>query len=52
MLVHGADAIPEISIKPVNMTTVELWKWLRSSDLQESGGSKSDGSGESIGHER
>lgn len=34
------------------MTAEELEKWLKGSASQESGWSKSDGSGESIGHER
>jgi len=36
----------------VNMTADELEKWLKGSASQETGWSKSDGSGESIGHER
>ncbi|KIW65221.1 hypothetical protein PV04_07499 [Phialophora macrospora] len=35
----------------VNMTADELEQWLRESGSQESGWSKDDGSGESIGHE-
>jgi hypothetical protein len=35
----------------VNMTSDELKEWLSGSDSQESGWSKDDGSGESIGHE-
>lgn len=36
----------------VNMTADELEKWLKGSASQETGWSKSDDSGESIGHER
>ncbi len=38
--------------KTVNMTADELEKWLKGSGSTESGWSKSDGSGESVGHER
>lgn len=36
----------------VNMTADELEKWLKSDKSKDSGWSKSDGSGESVGHER
>lgn len=36
----------------VNMTAEELEKWLKGSASKDTGWSKSDGSGESIGHER
>jgi hypothetical protein len=36
----------------VNMTADELEQWLKEPGSQESGWSKDDGSGESIGHER
>ena len=38
--------------KTVNMTADELEKWLKASSSKDSGWSKSDGSGESVGHER
>lgn len=38
--------------KTVNMTAEELEKWLKGGNSRTSGWSKSDGSGESIGHER
>lgn len=38
--------------KTVNMTADELEKWLKGGASRESGWSKSDGSGESVGHER
>lgn len=34
------------------MTADDLETWLKGGDSQESGWSKDDGSGESIGHER
>lgn len=36
----------------VNMTAEELEKWLKGDKSQQTGWSKSDGSGESVGHER
>ena len=36
----------------VNMSADELEDWLKVEQSQESGWSKSDGSGETIGHER
>jgi hypothetical protein len=47
LLIEGRDFN-----KTVNMTAEELEKWLKGSSSKESGWSKSDGSGESIGHER
>lgn len=38
--------------KTVNMTAKELEEWLKSSASGDSGWSKSDDSGETIGHER
>ena len=35
----------------VNMTASELEKWLKSNDSQSAGWSKSDGGGESVGHD-
>lgn len=36
----------------VNMSAAELEKWLKSGSSEDSGWSKDDGSGETIGHER
>ena len=47
MLMHSRDFN-----NTVNMTAEELEKWLKGSSSKDSGWSKSDGSGESIGHER
>jgi hypothetical protein len=47
LLINGRDFN-----KTVNMTAEELEKWLKGSSSKESGWSKSDGSGESVGHER
>ena len=36
----------------VNMTPEELEEWLKEEQSEESGWAKSDGSGETVGHER
>lgn len=36
----------------MNMTAEELEEWLKGEQSQGSGWSKSDGSGETVGHER
>ena len=46
-----ADAARDFN-KTVNMTADELEKWLKGTGSKDSGWSKDDGSGESIGHER
>lgn len=51
MVKSKEDVIKDFN-NTVNMTADELEKWLKSDKSKESGWSKSDGSGESIGHER
>lgn len=51
MVKSEKDVIEDFN-KTVNMTADELEEWLGSSGSKDSGWSKSDGSGESIGHER
>lgn len=50
MVKSKEDVITDFN-KTVNMTAQELEKWLKDENSQETGWSKSDGSGESIGHE-
>ncbi|KAJ9651926.1 hypothetical protein H2198_008822 [Neophaeococcomyces mojaviensis] len=50
MVKSKEDVIKDFNIT-VNMTAEELEKWLKGSASKDTGWSKSDGSGESIGHE-
>ena len=51
MVKSDEDVIKDFN-HTVNMTAEELEKWLKSGGSQDSGWSKDDGSGESVGHER
>ncbi|RVX66348.1 hypothetical protein B0A52_09956 [Exophiala mesophila] len=50
MVKSDQDVIEDFN-KTVNMTADELEKWLKGEASQNSGWSKDDGSGESVGHE-
>ncbi|KIV90467.1 hypothetical protein PV10_07773 [Exophiala mesophila] len=50
MVKSDQDVIKDFN-KTVNMTADELEKWLKLEASQNSGWSKDDGSGESVGHE-
>ncbi|OCT48874.1 putative dna-binding protein [Cladophialophora carrionii] len=50
-MVKSKDEVIEDFNNTVNMTAEELEQWLKGPGSQESGWSKDDGSGESVGHE-
>lgn len=51
-MVKDNETVIEEFNEIVNMTADELKKWLAGDGSTESGWSKDDGSGETIGHER
>jgi hypothetical protein len=51
-MVKSTEVVIEEFNELVNMSASELESWLKQEDSTNSGWSKDDGSGESIGHER